>query len=130
MKYRKLGRTGLDISVIGLGTMTWGLQNTQDEGFEQMDYALEQGWTVKTVLNNDGVGGSCGSDGFCDDAQVRVFSEGVRAHADERARPALRRRGRANASPSRNLSRWLATLATENRRIEVQHVGTSRREWE
>lgn len=43
MQYRKLGRTGLDISLIGLGTMTWGRQNTQDEGFEQMDYALEQG---------------------------------------------------------------------------------------
>lgn len=43
MKYRKLGKTDLDISLIGLGTMTWGWQNTQDEGFEQMDYALEQG---------------------------------------------------------------------------------------
>ncbi|MEO1962175.1 MAG: aldo/keto reductase, partial [Cycloclasticus sp.] len=43
MKYKKLGRTGLDVSLIGLGTMTWGQQNTQDEGFEQMDYALEQG---------------------------------------------------------------------------------------
>jgi len=43
VEYKKLGRTGLDISVIGLGTMTWGLQNTQAEGFEQMDYALEQG---------------------------------------------------------------------------------------
>ena len=43
MDYRTLGRTDLRVSLIGLGTMTWGLQNTQDEGFAQMDYALERG---------------------------------------------------------------------------------------
>ena len=43
MIYRKLGRTDLEPSVIGLGTMTWGLQNTQQQGFEQMDYALDVG---------------------------------------------------------------------------------------
>ena len=43
MKYRKLGTTELDVSVICLGTMTWGEQNTQEEAFEQMDYAIDQG---------------------------------------------------------------------------------------
>ena len=43
MKYRKLGNTNINVSVICLGTMTFGEQNTQQEGFEQMDYALERG---------------------------------------------------------------------------------------
>ena len=43
MEYRSLGRTGLNVSRICLGTMTWGRQNTQDEAFQQMDYALERG---------------------------------------------------------------------------------------
>jgi len=43
MNYKKLGNTDLDVSTICLGTMTWGEQNSQEQGFEQMDYALEQG---------------------------------------------------------------------------------------
>ncbi|KKJ76116.1 aldo/keto reductase [Kiloniella litopenaei] len=43
MEYTKLGRTDIKVSEICLGTMTWGEQNTQDEAFEQMDYALDKG---------------------------------------------------------------------------------------
>lgn len=43
MEYRELGRTGVKVSSICLGTMTWGQQNTEAEGHEQMDYALDQG---------------------------------------------------------------------------------------
>ena len=43
MKYRKLGTTDLDVSVICLGTMTWGEQNSQKEAFDQMNYSIEKG---------------------------------------------------------------------------------------
>src|SRR5690606_29605767 len=43
LKYRKLGRTDLDVSLIGLGTMTWGEQNTEAQAHQQLDYALERG---------------------------------------------------------------------------------------
>ena len=43
MKKRKLGQTDLDVSEICLGTMTWGEQNTKQDGYDQMDYALDMG---------------------------------------------------------------------------------------
>lgn len=43
MQYRPLGRTGLEVSTICLGTMTYGEQNTEAEGHAQMDYALDHG---------------------------------------------------------------------------------------
>lgn len=43
MHTRKLGTTDLDVSLICLGTMTWAEQNTEQEAFEQLDYATAEG---------------------------------------------------------------------------------------
>ena len=43
MKFNQLGRTGIKVSEICLGTMTWGNQNSEAEAHEQMDYAVAQG---------------------------------------------------------------------------------------
>ncbi|MGH8528516.1 MAG: NADP(H)-dependent aldo-keto reductase [Nevskiales bacterium] len=43
MENRRLGSTDVSVSAICLGSMTWGEQNTQEQAFEQMDYAFAQG---------------------------------------------------------------------------------------
>ena len=43
MQKRPLGRSGLQVSQLCLGTMTWGEQNSLEEGFAQMDAALAAG---------------------------------------------------------------------------------------
>lgn len=43
MKYSTLGNTSIQVSKICLGTMTWGQQNTKNEAFEQLDYAVDAG---------------------------------------------------------------------------------------
>ena len=41
MEYRKLGRSDIDVSLICLGTMTWGEQNTEADAHDQLDYSLD-----------------------------------------------------------------------------------------
>lgn len=43
MIYTKIPSTDIEVSKICLGTMTWGIQNTENEAYQQMDYALERG---------------------------------------------------------------------------------------
>ena len=43
MNYTKLGSSGVQVSQVCLGTMTWGEQNSEADGHAQIDYALEQG---------------------------------------------------------------------------------------
>jgi aryl-alcohol dehydrogenase-like predicted oxidoreductase len=43
MQYRPLGRTNIQVSLITLGTMTWGEQNTEAQAHSQLDLAVERG---------------------------------------------------------------------------------------
>jgi hypothetical protein len=77
------------------------------------DYAKAQGWTVIAQLNNDIIGNSCGSDGICDDAHVRIISEGPRWQGHEELAARQRSLGGENDAPSRNISRWMDGLADD-----------------
>ncbi len=43
MKYTTLPGTDIRVSKICLGSMTWGEQNTEEEGHQQLNYAMDQG---------------------------------------------------------------------------------------
>ncbi|MFW2149057.1 NADP(H)-dependent aldo-keto reductase [Acinetobacter sp. TY1] len=43
MNFKALGQSGIQVPEICLGTMTFGEQNNQQEAFEQLNYALDQG---------------------------------------------------------------------------------------
>jgi hypothetical protein len=74
-------------------------------------YALDHGWRVKAVLNNDMIGNIEGVDGVIDNSTARVFSEGVRfAETPEEARTRRFSGGEVD-SPSRNLARYIDRLA-------------------
>ena len=109
------------------GTIVYALLSGEEQGLYggklMADYARTQGWNVIATLNNDIIGNSCGSDGVCDDKTVRVFSEGPRWQGREELAKAQRSQGGENDSPSRNLSRYLDSLADRlNIGLDVRQV--------
>jgi len=97
------------------GTIVFAALSGEEQGLNGgkilADYAKAQGWNVIANLNNDIVGNSCSSDGMCNDKQVRIFSEGLRWQGGDELRAKVRSLGGENDSPSRNISRFLDSLA-------------------
>lgn len=75
------------------------------------NYALAQGWRVKAVLNNDMIGNIEGIDGVIDNTTARVFSEGTRIVETVEEGKNRRFSGGEVDSPSRNLARYIKSLA-------------------
>jgi len=76
-------------------------------------YALENGWRIKAVLNNDMIGNISGIDGVTDNATARVFSEGTRYVETEEEARTRRYSGGEVDSPSRNVARYVDRMADE-----------------
>ena len=70
-------------------------------------HALEKGWEIKGVLNNDMISNITGVDGVTNNSTVRVFSEGTRANETEAEARSRRFTGGEVDSPSRNLARYV-----------------------
>ena len=109
------------------GTVVYAALSGEEQGLHggkiMADYAQAQGWNVIANLNNDIIGNSCGSDGVCNDKQVRVFSEGPRWQGHEELASQIRSLGGENDAPSRNISRFLDGLADRlNIGLDVMQV--------
>lgn len=76
-------------------------------------HALDNGWRIKAVLNNDMIGNIEGVDGVIENSTARVFSEGTRATETPEEARIRRFTGGEVDSPSRNLARYIDRLADE-----------------
>jgi len=85
------------------------------------DYALEKGWEIKGVLNNDMISNISGIDGVIDNSTARVFSEGTRANETEAEARSRRFTGGEVDSPSRNLARYIKAQVEVHEHYDRQH---------
>jgi acetylornithine deacetylase/succinyl-diaminopimelate desuccinylase-like protein len=97
------------------GTIVYAALSGEEQGLYGAkvlaNYAKAQGWNVVTDINNDIIGGTCGSDGVCDSTHGRVLSEGPRSQGQSELAAATHALGGENDAPSRNISRFLDSLA-------------------
>ena len=76
-------------------------------------HAIENGWNIEAVLNNDMISNISGIDGVIDNSMVRVFSEGTRAVETEEEARIRRFTGGEVDSASRNVARYIDRLADQ-----------------
>lgn len=97
------------------GTIVYAALSGEEQGLFGglilAEHALQQGWRVKAVLNNDMIGNIAGIDRVIDNTSARVFSEGTRATETEGEARLRRFTGGEVDSPSRNLARYIDRMA-------------------
>jgi Zn-dependent M28 family amino/carboxypeptidase len=97
------------------GTIVYAALSGEEQGLYGAkvlaNYAKAQGCNDVTDINNDIIGNTCSSDGMCDSTHARVLSEGPRSQGQEELAAKTHSLGGENDAPSRNISRFLDSLA-------------------
>jgi hypothetical protein len=78
-----------------------------------VEHALEQGWNIDAVLNNDMIGNIAGINGVINNHSARIFSEGVRAAETEEEAAMRYATGGEVDSASRNLARYIKKVGEQ-----------------
>jgi hypothetical protein len=102
-------RFSASIAFAGLSGEEQGLYG----GERMAEIALEEGWRIAAVLNNDMIGNIEGVDGVTDDETARVFSESPAAGTSEEELRRMRFFGGEVDGPSRQLARYVDRTADE-----------------
>lgn len=97
------------------GTIAYAALSGEEQGLFGgkivAEHAIENGWQIMAVLNNDMIGNIKGVDGVIDNSTARVFSEGTRFVETPQEARIRRFSGGEVDSPSRNLARYIDRLA-------------------
>ena len=105
-------------------TLVFGIDSGEEQGLYGgkvlADYAVAHDWKVEADLNNDIVGGIVGEDGVIDNTTIRLFAQGLKSTLTPRQLRMLNYTGGEVDSPSRNLARFISTLAP--RYVDDLHV--------
>ena len=76
-------------------------------------HAIENGWNIEALLNNDMIGNIAGINGVIDNHSARIFSEGVRAVETEEEAVLRYKNGGEVDSASRNLARYVKRVGEQ-----------------
>ncbi|MFT5140110.1 MAG: hypothetical protein ACI9H8_002433 [Lysobacterales bacterium] len=76
-------------------------------------HAIENGWNIDAVLNNDMIGNIAGINGVINNHSARIFSEGVRAVETEEEAALRYKNGGEVDSASRNLARYVKKIGEQ-----------------
>jgi aryl-alcohol dehydrogenase-like predicted oxidoreductase len=115
MQQRRLGRTGLRVSRLGLGTLTWGRDTDQHEARDQLVAFTEAGGTLLDTAAGYG-------DGASEELIGSLIGEVVRRDDLVIATKAGITRHRGSRETNTSRGHLLATLDASLKRLDVDHV--------